>query len=751
MNFQPDTTIYLCATDIMLGNGNTILFATKEEQTSYFLSKKQYEYDEQTYQRVSGGICYLDINVETINTGVNYMMFQNKNYSNKWFYANILKLSYVNPNTTRIDYAIDSFQSFMFDITYHESYIDRRHYSFKNDGIDKIMTLPYEDLDVGSQYVMCDINNLDLDTPPKTLPTGSEKYNFYFICTTKPFGTLGQYSQCTNRNTFNYINQVGEAKTYSMSNAIMSGLCYYVINGNMWKYLVGWYQSSVAYTGTLQYCSRIPFGEMLLKTDDKQTYNRCKQVSATLDTDEYRLFETDAFTDLSQYFANVFCHYKLEQYINASVDNKNVTDMTGYFVDNITSSIKLYLMRYPYTVVEMNDYKSNIISYKIQDFNNGFPSDILLSIRHAFSLQLYASLGSTISFVYQLCGYKNTRSLKNDEWLLENNLNSLLGGSFNVVNGDLSIPIVSDYQNAFLQANQNQINAQRTNASASLGVTMNNANASLQTGQLGANLSYQNAQIGADTQMANAQIQGSTALTNAGLSFENAMGSVVNNGINSALNVASNLFMGNGLGALSSGISGASGAITSGLQANNNYAMSQNSVNAMMNTSSNSANASMLQAQNALTASQANLNTNYANTLRNANLNYQSTIRTINSRIEDISNMPDTVQSMGSGSMFNTLYDRSSITCTTKTLPYNVLQRVSNYFTLYGFKSNSFENIKTVIDYFTSGLFIKTVNANISANIPQENLREIISMFDNGITLWKGADNYLNYTALRKE
>lgn len=759
MNFQPNTTIRLCATDLMLGNGHQIIFNTKDEQTTYFMSKVKYTFSEQTYQRVQAGIMYLEVNVETLNTGVNYIMFQNENYSNKWFYANILKLSYVNPNTTRIDYALDSFQSFMFDINLEQkSYIDRRHYKYSVDGFNKIMTLPYEDLDIGNQYVLCDNNFVDFELAPKTLPIGEySRYTFYLLVSSKDLTGNTNLAQ-TFRNSLTlkkYENSETPTNT-TLIEEITTGLYYYVCNGDMWDYmLLSGFWTSVANNGTLQQVVRLPFGESFLHTEDM--YNKSANISDKIrsgaDKDKYRLFPIYEFNNLFYQIDNKLQHYMLEHYISSSVDDVDIKTKTGFFDENITSSLKAYLMRYPYSLIEINDYRSNIINYKIQDFNNGKPYNIFGLGNQSLKMLAYANLGSTMSVAYQFLGYKNTsdNGYEDNTNALWNSYDFLYGGSFNIFNSDFSLPIISDYQNAFLQANQNQINAQRMNASGSLNVSKQNANASLQANQLGANLSYQNAQIGADTQMANAQINGATALTNAGLTFDNAMGSLINGGINSALSGVGSIASGNLLGGLTAWGSGASNAITNGLIAQNNLTMSQNSVNALMQTSSNSANAQMLQAQNALTSSQAIMNTNYANTLRNANLEYQSTIRSINARIEDISNMPDTVQQMGSGSIFNYMYNRTGVNMRTKTLPKNVLNRLSNYFMLYGFKSNSFESIRYIIDVMDAGCFIKSVNATILGDIPQENLREIIKMFDNGIMLWKGASNFLNWQGIREQ
>ena len=55
------------------------------------------------------------------------MRYRNNNYGNKWFYAFITSIRYVNPNTVYIDFILDAYQTFMFDITWKDCFIERSH------------------------------------------------------------------------------------------------------------------------------------------------------------------------------------------------------------------------------------------------------------------------------------------------------------------------------------------------------------------------------------------------------------------------------------------------------------------------------------------------------------------------------------------------------------------------------------------------------------------------------------------------
>ena len=79
-----------------------------------------------TYQRVNRNTCRVEHNADTL-FDVNYMMFQNTNFGNKWFYAFVEKIDYINDAVSEITYRIDEIQSWYFDFTPLYSYVERCH------------------------------------------------------------------------------------------------------------------------------------------------------------------------------------------------------------------------------------------------------------------------------------------------------------------------------------------------------------------------------------------------------------------------------------------------------------------------------------------------------------------------------------------------------------------------------------------------------------------------------------------------
>lgn len=80
--------------------------------------------------------------------GCNYMAYQNKDYSNKWFFAFIDKVEYVSEKATRIYFTIDSWSTFYDDWSSNAVFVHREHVSDDTFGLH---TLP-EGLETG-EYI----------------------------------------------------------------------------------------------------------------------------------------------------------------------------------------------------------------------------------------------------------------------------------------------------------------------------------------------------------------------------------------------------------------------------------------------------------------------------------------------------------------------------------------------------------------------------------------------------------------------
>ena len=107
---------------------HTIKFASLSAQQTYFSSAGvvKYTLNEQSYQRVERGKMRVEIKAEDLYD-CDYLSFQNTSFGNKWFYAFITGVEYVNNVTSEITFEIDVMQTYLFDITVGECFVEREH------------------------------------------------------------------------------------------------------------------------------------------------------------------------------------------------------------------------------------------------------------------------------------------------------------------------------------------------------------------------------------------------------------------------------------------------------------------------------------------------------------------------------------------------------------------------------------------------------------------------------------------------
>ena len=124
---------------------HTRWFTTRTEQFNYFNSFPKIERSQNNFQKSTGRMA-IDVSehVETMMK-YDYLMYKNNNYGNKWFYAFILNVEYLDARTTRVYFEIDPIQTYMFDVDIKSSYVVREHET----ATDNIYP---EGLQIGSEY-----------------------------------------------------------------------------------------------------------------------------------------------------------------------------------------------------------------------------------------------------------------------------------------------------------------------------------------------------------------------------------------------------------------------------------------------------------------------------------------------------------------------------------------------------------------------------------------------------------------------
>lgn len=151
MNFTPNTVVHLFKNvPLSLNENNQLYFDSITEQNNYFASLDFKTYTDFSYQRKERDYIAVNGNAETLYS-YNYLRFMNSNYESKWFYAYITEIEYKNPNTTWIYYKIDPFQTWLFEINFKQSFIEREHTTRYINGQPVINTID-EGLNYGTEY-----------------------------------------------------------------------------------------------------------------------------------------------------------------------------------------------------------------------------------------------------------------------------------------------------------------------------------------------------------------------------------------------------------------------------------------------------------------------------------------------------------------------------------------------------------------------------------------------------------------------
>ena len=154
MVITPNSKVKLIKNPLKLDSNNEMMFDSATAQYNYFNGLTKLEFDSLTYVRKDDVL-----RIPTDETGVgttyekllgyNFCMYQNTHFANKWFYAFIDDVKWINPSLTEVHLKTAYFQTWQFDLVFKDSFIEREHV---NDDTIGLHTIP-EDVETG-EYVM---------------------------------------------------------------------------------------------------------------------------------------------------------------------------------------------------------------------------------------------------------------------------------------------------------------------------------------------------------------------------------------------------------------------------------------------------------------------------------------------------------------------------------------------------------------------------------------------------------------------
>lgn len=416
-------TVPLSGTNITLLSGvpfsndykHSRWFDDANSQYNYFATKTIIsQITQANFQRIEGHT-FISVNKSIDELwGCNYLMFQNASYNNKWFYAFVTRLEYVQRNTTYVHFEIDVLQTWRFDFTFKPSFVLREHCALWNaDGSPVINTVD-EGLNYGTEYEVKDIQRF---VPYPDL--------YFLVIVSKSVMHDG-----TNLH-----------KIIPSYNGLPQPLTYYIH-----PFFLGDGKSGspdVNIGGTVT--GLTPVGTLLQQLfTDAEAVNDVVAIYATeyfgfhggwdgttysLDSSHFEVVNVASNTAQTIHMFYMETYTSFLQTMSAKYDS----------YDSVTES---KLLMYPYTVLLMDDFKGNR-----QIIKNEYIDDANIELL----VQGSAGTGNKISY--------NINNYLVPSTLIGQNVVGLEHGVIN--NSPNDVPIVADYLSAYLQGSKNTIENQK--------------------------------------------------------------------------------------------------------------------------------------------------------------------------------------------------------------------------------------------------------------------------------------------------
>lgn len=124
----PSSDLYLLKCPLEMDNLHQLNFASATAQHNYFAGlPKKLNIDDDDYSYIrQDSVLRIGAHIDTL-LQYNYVMYRNDNYSDKWFYAFITDMEYLNDNCTAVTIKTDTWQTWQFDLTFKKCFVEREH------------------------------------------------------------------------------------------------------------------------------------------------------------------------------------------------------------------------------------------------------------------------------------------------------------------------------------------------------------------------------------------------------------------------------------------------------------------------------------------------------------------------------------------------------------------------------------------------------------------------------------------------
>ena len=393
---------------------NIIDFDNVASQSAYFNSLPNREYTQLTYTRDNGVIKVKGNREELLD--YNYMSFTNLNYSNKTFYAFITRVEYVSPEVTKVYFIVDEWQTWCFDITFRETFIERKHCKRWNADGSPVINTQDEGLDIGSEYIVKDHREYNND--------------LYWVCfvtscteTELSYDGVSSIAQPEDVPT---ILSIFYVPIYKQTNTVITKWDYNGLDMNTAKRTLTLFRNDTVFNGKLKSCfitSEAPFS---------YTYaiqNNQISITTTPTSGVSEVYGTDS----NKNRVNLGLCY-------TSLSNPRNTLRTFPKYGNLRNKVtESKLLMYPYSFVTLIDGQGTNFNIKLE-----YLDDSNINVR------TFTSNGLNPKQAHILDHYRYTGiTLNYCRWELGNGI---------INNFPNNLTVIDDYSAAYLQGNANQIN-----------------------------------------------------------------------------------------------------------------------------------------------------------------------------------------------------------------------------------------------------------------------------------------------------
>lgn len=348
---------------------------------------------------------------------VNYIMFQNLEFSQKWFYAFVTKLVRKNFETTHVYFEIDVFQTWYYDITFKQSFVVREHCPLWLQPGNPVVNTIDEGLNYGLEYDDVYVKHF--------VPNSGVKW-MVIIAKELMHGTNAKKSEAT-------YTGIAQPFTYYVLPFMINGDPVTLKDGDdshafasPEKLLTELYKTEGATNNIVSIFMTESIGCPIITRGGGET-----PVNIEF-TEKDQKFE---YTAIGEVGANIYCLY-----VQDVKRFKTETFTIGDRYEGLPDYTESKLLMYPYTILTLDDFNGNRTDYRLEYINQS-----------AINLNLKGSIGTSNNVTYTIQDYNNRTESTNH---LDNQY-----GLININPND--IPVITELISAYLQGNKNSIQNQR--------------------------------------------------------------------------------------------------------------------------------------------------------------------------------------------------------------------------------------------------------------------------------------------------